>query len=54
MNGIGDKNVMKGGDTAALVNKRGSNKVNNERERDNDILQEASYVDDVEVFGNVS
>lgn len=33
MKGIGDRNVMKG-ETAALVNKRASNKVNNERERE--------------------
>jgi len=32
MKGIGDRNMMKG-ETAALVNKRASSKVNNERER---------------------
>lgn len=33
MKGIGDRNMMKG-ETAALVNKRASSKVNNERERE--------------------
>jgi hypothetical protein len=33
MKGTGDRNMMKG-ETAALVNKRASSKVNNERERE--------------------